>query len=380
MQAVLQPELEALSACGAAPPEAVRRLSQLLSGSLNWPMLVALVDGEGMLPLFSRTLYQCPLDKVPPAILADIRSWAESKAMRSLSMAGELSRILRSLEAAGLAVIAFKGPTLAYLAYGDLALRDSADLDIFVPRHQVTAALEILTGDGYEKKSPGLNIDLAGDIEIALRRRNPACEVDLHWQFSPRYFLPFDAGRAAERSIIMRANGLTARTLCREDLLLYVSLHAARECWTLRSICDVAALVRNGNIDWDDVLREAGRAHCWRAVAVGLELAAALFQAPVPPDVWKRVKHEGAVAGIAAHLLSRLRRGEAAFEDSPSGALLHLRMIAGGSGKLRYLWHRAVHPKQTDVNFVQLPQTISAAYYLIRPFRVACTALWRLRR
>ncbi|HXB68833.1 MAG TPA: nucleotidyltransferase family protein [Candidatus Acidoferrales bacterium] len=380
MPAVLQPELEALIACGAAPPEAVRRLSQLLSGSLNWPMLVDLADGAGMLPLLSGILYQCPSDQMPPAILADIRGRAASKAIRSLVMAGELSRILRRLEAAGMAAIAFKGPTLAYLAYGDLALRDSSDLDIFVPHHQIVTALEILKGDGYEKKSPGFNIDLAGDIEIAVRRRNPPCEVDLHWQFSPRYFLPFDAARAAERSIVVRASGLTARTLCREDLLLYVSLHAARECWSLRSICDVAALVRNCGMDWDDVLREAGRAHRWRPVAVGLELAAGLFQAPVPPEVWKRVKQDSAVAGIAADLLSNIRRGAAIFEDAPSGALLHLRMIEGGSGKLRYLWHRAIEPKQTDVNFLQLPETISAGYYLIRPFRVACAALGRLRR
>ena len=142
----------------------------------------------------------------------------------------------------------------------------------------------------------------------------------------------------------------------------------------------MAALLRNCSLDWDDVLREAGRSHCWRPVAVGLELAAGLFQAPVPPEVWSRVKHDRAAAGIAAHLLSKLRRGAATFEDAPSGVLLHLRMIEGGSGKLRYLWHRAVEPKQTDVNFVQLPPTISAAYYLIRPFRVACAALGRLRR
>ena len=65
-------------------------------------------------------------------------------------------------------------------------------------------------------------------------------------------------------------------------------------------------------------------------------------------------------------------------EGAPSGALLHLRMIEGASGKLRYLWRRAVEPKQTDVNILQLPRTISAAYYVIRPFRVAWAALGRL--
>jgi hypothetical protein len=315
------------------------------------------------------------VDQIPPAILADVRSRAASKAMHALSMAGELSRILRRLEAAGITAIAFKGPTLALLAYGNLALRDAADLDILVPHHQIASAIEILSADGYYKKSPLFKAGLAGDNEVTLLRRDPECEVDLHWQFSPPYFLPFDSGRAAGRSIAVSTSGLVARTLCREDLLLYLSIHGARNCWPLKSICDVAALTRNSSMDWADVLREADRAHCWRAAAVGLELAATLFQAPVPPEVWKRVKH-GRVAGrIAAHVLSNLNRCVTRVSSAPSGALLHLRMIEGGSGKLRYLWRRAFQPNQCDVDYFHLPEPVSAAYYVVRPFRVACDAL-----
>jgi hypothetical protein len=380
MLAVLPPELEALIVCGASPPEAVERFSKLLARPLNWPMLVELAEAEKMLPLLSRTLSQCPADQIPPATLADVRSRAASKAMHALSMAGELTRVLRRFEAAGLTAIAFKGPTLALLAYGNLALRDAADLDILVPQHQIASAMEILSAEGYYKKSPRFHAGLAGDNEVSLRRRDPACEVDLHWQFSPPYFLPFDPDRAAARSIAVSTNGLVARTLCREDLLLYLSIHGARNCWPLKSICDVAALTRSSPIDWADVLREADRAHCWRTAAVGLELAATLFQAPVPPDVWKRIKHDRAAGRIAAHVLSNLNRCVTSDGSAPSGALLHLRMVEGGPGKLRYIWRRAFQPNQYDVDYFRLPQPISAAYYVIRPFRVAWDALRHINR
>jgi hypothetical protein len=380
MLAVLQPELEALIACGASPPEALHRFSKLLSPPLNWPMLVELADREGMLPLLSRILSQCQPDKIAPAILSDVRSRAAAKAMRSLSMAGELSRILRRFEAAGLTALAFKGPTLAVLAYGNLALRDSADLDILVPRGQVASAIEILSADGYGKQSPRFNAGLAGDNEVTLRRPDSGSEVDLHWEFSPPYFPPFDSDRAAGRSIMVSTNGLVARTLCREDLLLYLSIHGARNCWPLKSICDVAFLIRNSPIDWADVAREADRARCWRPVAVGLELAATLFQAPIPPDVWQRVQHDPIACRVSAHVLSNLNRGVTSDDGAPSGALLHLRMIEGGSGKLRYLWRRAFQPNQYDVDYFHLPQRISAAYYVFRPFRVACDALRRIHR
>src|SRR5581483_4484995 len=146
------------------------------------------------------------------------------------------------------------------------------------------------------------------------------------------------------------------------------------------AICDIAALLRNGNLDWDDLLAEARCTRSWRVVAVGLELAAGLFRAPVPPPVWHQVKQDRRAAALATQLASKFRRDEMISEETPGGALLHLRMIAGPAGKLRYLWHRTVRPKQTDVNFIQLPQSLSAGYYVLRPFRIMGATLARLHR
>jgi hypothetical protein len=380
MHGVLQPEFKALFACGAAPSEAVERLSRVLEGSLDWPALIEFADADGSFPLLASTLHQCTPGSVPPAMLAEIRARAATKAMRSLSMAGELARLLRAFEAAGLTPIAFKGPTLAHLLYGNLALRDSADLDIFVPRTQLTRALKILTDDGYYKKTPGHDTWLSGACEVALRRNDPACEVDLHWLFSPPYFFPPDSARALERSVMVRAHGLSARTLCPEDLLLYLSIHAAREGWPLRSICDIAALARNGSLNWDEVVRESQRWKCWRAVAVGLRLAASLCEASLPPDVWKRVESDSAAASIAADMASKFCRGDASPPDVLQGAILQLRTIEGGWGKLRYLWRRTFQPNALDADFLSLPRKLSAAYYVVRPFRGAVLALGAIRR
>jgi hypothetical protein len=295
-------------------------------------------------------------------------------------MAGELARILRAFEAAGLTPIAFKGPTLAHLLYGNLALRDSADLDIFVPRTQLASALKILTNDGYCKKTPGSLTWLPGACEVTLRRNNPACEVDLHWEFSPPYFLPPDTARVLERSVMVRADGLTARTLCPEDLLLYLSIHAARDWWPLRSICDIAALTRNCSLDWDEVPRESQHWKCWRPVAVGLRLATSLCEASLPPEVWKRVESDSAAASLAADMASKFFHGDGTPPDVLQGAILQLRTMEGGWGKLRYLWRRTFQPNALDADFLPLPRKLSAAYYVVRPFRGAVLALGAIRR
>jgi Uncharacterised nucleotidyltransferase len=374
---MLSRELNAVVACCASVAQAPGRLGEILK--VTNQRLVDQCNGQGMLPLLSRALDVAGPMVLPPELLAGIREKAARKTLRSLIMAAELTHLMQSFENAGVAAIAFKGPTLGYLAYGDAALRDSADLDIYIPRQQLRTALTLLAADGYDQNSPGVTTSLPGACEVALRRRNPECEIDLHWQFSPPYFVQFDGARAIERSVIVKASGLVARTLCPEDLLIYLCIHAARECWTFRSICDLGALLWNQAIDWDDLLRETGRARCWRMVAVGLRLAVGIVDAPLPPNVRSEVDRDPIVRAIADRLAANLTFDVTDYGGAPGGALLHLKMLETLALKASYLWRRALQPNQLDAGFIHLPASLSAAYYLIRPLRVACRALGRLR-
>jgi len=329
-----------------------------------------------MAALLSRALAaqpSCP-------ILPDIRERAAAFTMRSLRMAGELARILNAMRAAGVPAIAFKGPVLAYAAYGDLALRAFNDLDIFVPRAQLPAALNLLAADGFDKKTGAWDIRFSGACEIALQHRLSRCEVDLHWLFSPPYFLPFDPAAAVQRSVEFRLGGLAGRTLCPEDHLLYLCIHAAREGWGQAQFpCDVAGLAARCPIDWDGLVRRAERTQCWRALAAGLDLAHRLCDAPLPPEVLRRVQRDPAALAVSASALAALAAQAADPGGTPAGAMLHLRTIEGLRAKVRYLWRRALQPNQKDAAWVPLPRHLWAAYYVIRPVRLASSALGRLK-
>jgi hypothetical protein len=373
------PELALLAACCGPSAEAPARVAEALRAPIDWRLLVDRSQKQGTLLLLSGILGTTAANRIPREFLAEIAEKAARKTFRCLVMASELAHAMRSFETAGLTPITFKGPTLAYLAYGDIALRDSADLDLYLPRPQLKTALNLLYSDGYKELSPAFRTTLAGGCEVALRRQNPACDIDLHWEFSPPYFLQFDADRALRRSVIVQASGLVARTLCTEDLLIYLCIHAARECWAIRSICDVTALLTNQGIDWDDLLRETLRARCWRAVAVGLRLAASILDAPVPQDIRQRVDRERGVRAVADEFAKYLTGEIADHAGTPAGAMLHVRMLDTRALQLRYLWRRALQPNHLDASFIRLPDILEPAYYLIRPLRVACTALARLR-
>jgi hypothetical protein len=369
-------ELDLLLACGSPPSAAARaRISKLLTTPPDWPRLVELAISHGMLPLLARALEE----HAPGPAHARIRDRAAGLSVRSLRMAAELARILAAMRTAGVAAIAFKGPTLAHLAYGDLTLRTFNDLDIFVPRAQLQTALDLLAAGGYGKKTPAWDTRFSGACEVALQHPGLGCEVDLHWLFSSPYFLLFDSVRAVERSIVLHAGGLTARTLCPEDYLLYLCIHAARESWDQAQFpCDLAGIASRCPLDWDDLLRQAEHTGSWRALAAGLDLAHELSEAPIPREVLRRVKLDRAVSWISARAQLGLSRRVSDPAGTPGGALLHLRTLESWPAKARYLWRRALQPNQLDAEWVLLPRRLWAAYYLVRPVRLAYTTLRRL--
>jgi len=79
--------------------------------------------------------------------------------------------------------------------------------------------------------------------------------------------------------------GMRVRTLCNEDLLLVLCVHAAKHCWSqLGMVRDIAALARF-DLDWRWVTSEARRLGIARIISVSLELARLLLKLELPQEV-----------------------------------------------------------------------------------------------
>jgi uncharacterized protein involved in type VI secretion and phage assembly len=62
------------------------------------------------------------------------------------------------------------------------------------------------------------------------------------------------------------------------------------------------------------------------------------------------------------------------------GARFCLKRMESWRAKAHYLWRRALQPNQKDAEWVRLLQRLSAAYYVVRPLRLAWTTFRRLVR
>jgi hypothetical protein len=352
--------------CARPSPDAAR-LRRAAEGVADWTAALRQADRHGLVPLLHWRLSRLCPDAVPAAAASQLAASFHANAGRGLVMAAELRTVLRWLSEAGVDALAFKGPTLAALAYENLALREFGDLDILVRPRDRSAALSALAARGCVPKGAPGAADLAGNCEAALTTPG-GCEIDLHWSLSPPFFLPLDERGVFERKQAVVVAGAALPTLGPDDLFAALALHGARHCWaSLGWVCDVAGLARVAPPDWDRLLGDRRRRRVYLLAAL---LAADMLDAPVPDSVVDAARRDGNVAAVATQLRGAILHGPAVAAGSVPEALVHLRLMTMARDRARYVWRRALQPNQIDNDFLPLSGRWRPLLWLVRPLRI----------
>ena len=111
---------------------------------VDWDSLVRLAAFHRVAPLLDHALRNTRPHAAPASVLADLTAYVRSASGHSLLLTGELLQLLKRFEAQGIPAIPFKGPALAYFLYGDPALRQFDDIDIFLHQEDFPAAKQLL--------------------------------------------------------------------------------------------------------------------------------------------------------------------------------------------------------------------------------------------
>jgi hypothetical protein len=385
-----RPEIELLLCCARIHLDAERatQIRALLRESLDWDALLRMGFSHGLAPLLYWNLQKTGAQALPGAVLERLRQFYLQNAQRNLLRTAELHALLKLLGAAAVPAIPFKGPTLACALYANLALRQFCDLDILVPRQEVSKAREILASRGYR---PHVRLDcprealvLRDGYECTFVSEDGRTVVGLHWDFTPPYFsMPLDPERLWGRLESVSLAGTTALALPPEDLLTLLCVHGSRHCWArLEWICTVAEAVRRyPMIDWARLLERVGRMGGERMVLLGLVLARDLLGAELPEEIARRTRRDPALESLAARVRSRLFRETGRPPGIVETALFHLQARERIRDRLRYCARLALTPTVRDLGVLPLPPFLSFVYYPLRPIRLAGTyAAQGLRR
>lgn len=353
------------------------RIRALVQDGVNWAYLLWKAFPHAMLPLLYWHLNATCPGAVPGSIFKQLQGHFHSNIKRNLFLTGELLSLLNMFEEHGIRALSYKGPLLAASVYGNLGLRQFADLDLLVSPREVPKAKELLLSRGYQPRFPLSHTQEAAYLQTKSEeifvREGGGVFVKLHWGVAAEYFsLPLDVERLWKRLQPLALGGRTLCTLSPEDLLLILCVDGATYLWgRLGRICDVAELIRaHERMDWQQVLEQSRRLGVERMLFLGLRLAAELLGANLPAEVLQRVQVDPKVEALTTKVRERFLRETVSPPEILESSLFHLRTRESWREKVRYLLSRTLTPSPGDWTFVQLPVSLSFLYPLIRPIRL----------
>lgn len=369
-------------------PAAASKVHGYLEQQLDWDYIVAQAQEHSVLPLLNQHLQPRFSDLLPVAARTTLHEMAGYCQRNNLAFAGELLRILSLFEKSGIDAIPFKGPVLAIIAYGNLALRMFADLDILIQEKDLISAREALVADGYvteftftpEQERSYLK------AECALQLRHPGRDfvVELHWLLTERYLsINFPMAELWQRCSVAKIGRTAVKALSPEDLLLYLCVHGSKHHWErLEWLSCVAEVIgANPSIDWVSIDERARKSGTQRILRIALILAHHLLATPLPEELRTEVEGDSVAVRLAHRAATELfaRQVRSLEQRAKGGAwyLYLLRTRERWSDKARILTYSAMRqPHPSAQEFVKLPPSLAFLYYFLRPARLMGTALW----
>ena len=363
-----------LACCAVSQPDSVYDRDG--RQDLDWQRVLLLAEHHGVTPLVYRALRDVA-EGIPPSIQDELRERYEHNARRNLVFVGELVRVLDCLEAHAIDAIPYKGPVLAEAVYGDLALREFYDLDVLLRPADFARATEALKSLSYVP-----NVQLSSAQQRAYLRSGYECAFDgplgknlleMQWAIVPRFFsVNFDVERFFQRATLTKIGDHPVKTLCAEDLLLTLCVHAAKHGWVrLCWLRDIASLSQLSDLDWDRVLADAKTLGILRIVTVSLTLAARLLGVNIPDSVAGRIQMDATIPKLSDRIAADIPESEAYSTESLEYFRLMMKLREHLSDRLRFGARLAFTPSVGEWEVVNLPAPLSPLYHVVRLFRVA---------
>ncbi len=345
-------------------------------GKVDWNSLFQLASWHKVLPLLYRSLQGAGLQAAPEPVLSSLKAYVRSASGHSLFLTGELLRLLKRFEAQGIPAIPLKGPALASFLYGDMALRQSVDIDILVQEEDYRSAKRLLLSLGYQpeyqltRRQEKAYLQYQCEESFTLARGDTKITTELHWDIMP---VKFPLKGIWERCETVSLAGATVTVLSPEDLLLFLCAHGSKHGWRcLQWLCDVARLVSiHETMDWGRVMKQAKTSGCQRILFLGLFLANDILETPIPHEIKQKAQHDPLTVRLAGQVTRRLLEGSFIVPGIWEMTLFKLQLMERVQDRISYCVHVLTAVTPADWSSLPLPDFLFPLYYVIRPMRLA---------
>lgn len=349
--ASLEKEWAVLCAC-ASPLASAERIRALLSGNLNWELLLELADEHSVQGVLASRLADASFTAVPMQAREKLQTRMRAQHLFALSMTAELFRILQDFSQAQIETILVKGPLISLLAYGDPAMRSYVDLDLLIRHRDIQQATERMLSMGFEPDVPEAVIQ-AGRIpgEYLFSRPGTKRIVELHTERTFRYYpRPMRVEELFGRRRPLQLDGREVPALSLEDELVLNCIHGAKHFWErLMWVSDVAAVVaRHPEINWQQARSAAADVGAERMLCVGIQLGVSMFGVEQPAAIAQEVARDRACLDLCRQISDWLPYAGCMPPSLRRRAIFRLKMAGGGLTGAAYLMRLSLSPTEED--------------------------------
>ncbi len=372
LDSVFKPEFDFLLACCANGSPSGRSERIRRNRPLNWMRVIELAEHHGVIPQIYRSLS----DLGDVACSDSLWQSHETNARKALWLTRELLRILGKLNSCGIVALPYKGPVLAQLLYGNVTLRQFSDLDLLIQSSDLPRIKSALAELGFE---PGVQLTpreereyVESGYEYAFDCAHGRNLLEVQWRILPRFYcVDFDVDGFFERAITFSLGGTTLRTLCTEDLLIVLCVHAAKHAWQQLSwLCDIGELAKSREIDWDVIRDHAKRLGVQRIVAISFFLAHKLLEARLPEIVQTQIQKDDSIENLANEILPIVVARSDYDPESIPYFWLMIRVRERWRDRVKFLWRLIFTPSVGEWSAIRLPSRLFSLYRVVRIFRL----------
>jgi hypothetical protein len=315
----------------------------------------------------------------PAAVLAELRQRYEGNVHKSLFLARELIRILECLDALGIEVVAYKGLVLSEVYYGDMAVRQPGDIDLFIRRQDVARIKTAVRELGYAERVP-----VPQEAEEDYVTSGYECSFDspagrglleIQWALQPRFYaVDFDMNGLFDRAenVTVAGREVKIKTPSAEDLLLVLSVHAAKHVWErLIWLCDIVQILKRESFNWHCVQSRARELGIERILSITLLLANRLLGMKMPVPMESAILADPTARALADEIAVAMAAGTSYDVQQLSYFRLMMRLRERKADRLRFLARLTFTPGPGEWEAIHLPRLLSPLYRVVRLARLA---------
>jgi len=356
--------------------EKTARIRGLLGPQVRWKALLSLAEHHGVQPILAQSLLSVG-DEIPAQVRITLKQSYQANLHKALFLSREFIRIVDRLSKADIEFMPYKGLALAETVYGDIALRQSGDIDLLIHAKDLKRIREAVGELGY---SP--HMKLSEDQEAAYFKSGYECAFDgtagrnlleVQWAIQPHFYaVDLNLEELFRRAQTARVASLEVKSLAAEDLFVVLALHAAKHVWgRLIWLCDLARISNLPTLNWKWIGDRAQELGIVRILRVTLLLAQKLLVSPLPPSAAENLPEDLPAERLAEEVEIYISNENAYDVESLAYFRLMLRLRERPIDQVRFVSRFVLTPGPGEWAMMRLPKPLFPLYRALRIARLA---------